>query len=147
MFSGAEFSGEMTPEAMFRGAITALITPFRNGQVDESALRRIVRWQIEQGIHGLVPVGTTGESPTLSEQEHKRVVEITVEEAAGRVPVIAGAGSNNPLEAVQYSHHAFEVGADVRFFGDRLNFDVSYYSAVTKDQIILIDWSVNAMYF
>lgn len=97
---------------MFRGAITALITPFRNGQLDESALRRIVRWQIEQGIHGLVPVGTTGESPTLSEAEHKRVVEITVEECGGRVPVIAGAGSNNPLEAVHYSQHAADVGAD-----------------------------------
>ncbi|MFT2111014.1 4-hydroxy-tetrahydrodipicolinate synthase [Marinomonas sp. 2405UD68-3] len=97
---------------MFRGAITALITPFINGQLDEDALRRIVRWQIEEGINGLVPVGTTGESPTLSEAEHKRVIEITAEETNGRVPVIAGAGSNNPVEAVEYSHHAQKSGAN-----------------------------------
>lgn len=97
---------------MFQGAITALITPFSNNQLDEDALRRIVRWQVDSGINGLVPVGTTGESPTLSEAEHKRVIEITVEETNKAVPIIAGAGSNNPIEAVEYSQHAAEAGAD-----------------------------------
>ena len=97
---------------MFSGSFAALITPFSNGQLDEAALRKIVNWQIEKGTHGLVPVGTTGESPTLSEQEHKRVVEITVEEANGRVPIIAGAGSNNPREALAYAQHAKAAGAD-----------------------------------
>ena len=97
---------------MFYGAITALITPFRDGQLDEDALRNIVRWQIDQGINGLVPVGTTGESPTLSEQEHKRVIEITVQETNKAVPVLAGAGSNNPVEAVNYSEYAYQAGAD-----------------------------------
>ena len=97
---------------MFYGAITALITPFQNGQLDEQALRKIVRWQIDQGINGLVPVGTTGESPTLSEDEHKRVIEITVEEANKAVPILAGAGSNNPIEAVNYSEFAYQAGAD-----------------------------------
>ena len=97
---------------MFRGSITALVTPFRDGQLDEAALRKMVRFQIEQGSHGLVPVGTTGESPTLSEEEHKRVIEITVEECAGQIPVIAGAGSNNPIEAIKYSLHAQQAGAD-----------------------------------
>ena len=97
---------------MFHGAITALITPFKNGQLDEEALRNIVRWQIDQGINGLVPVGTTGESPTLSESEHKRVIEITAQEANKAVPILAGAGSNNPIEAVNYSEFAFQAGAD-----------------------------------
>jgi len=97
---------------MFRGSFVALITPFRDGTVDEVALRKMVNWQIESGTHGLVPVGTTGESPTVTEAEHKRVIEIVVEEAAGRVPVIAGAGSNNPQEAVEYSRHAQAAGAD-----------------------------------
>ncbi|MBR7888965.1 4-hydroxy-tetrahydrodipicolinate synthase [Marinomonas sp. A79] len=97
---------------MFYGAITALITPFRDGQLDEDALRNIVRWQIDQGINGLVPVGTTGESPTLSEHEHKRVIEITVQETNKAVPVLAGAGSNNPVEAVTYSEYAHQAGAD-----------------------------------
>ena len=97
---------------MFQGAITALITPFRDNQLDEAALRRIVRRQIEQGIDALVPVGTTGESPTLSEAEHKRVIEITVEETNKAVPILAGAGSNNPLEAVEYSRFAAQAGAD-----------------------------------
>ncbi|MEL0637047.1 4-hydroxy-tetrahydrodipicolinate synthase [Marinomonas sp. TI.3.20] len=97
---------------MFHGAITALITPFHDGQLDEDALRKIVRWQIDQGIDGLVPVGTTGESPTLSEHEHKRVIEITVEETNKAVPVLAGAGSNNPVEAVNYSEFAYQAGAD-----------------------------------
>ncbi|MDB4837352.1 4-hydroxy-tetrahydrodipicolinate synthase [Marinomonas sp.] len=97
---------------MFYGAITALVTPFRNGQLDENALQKIVRWQIDQGINGLVPVGTTGESPTLSEDEHKRVIEITVQETNKAVPILAGAGSNNPIEAVNYSNFALQAGAD-----------------------------------
>ena len=97
---------------MFSGSYVALVTPFKNGKLDESALRRMVNWQLDNGTHGLVPVGTTGESPTLSEKEHKRVVEIIVEENNGRVPVIAGAGSNNPVEALAYARHAKELGAD-----------------------------------
>jgi 4-hydroxy-tetrahydrodipicolinate synthase len=97
---------------MIHGSIVALITPFRDGKLDESALRKIVEWQIEQGTHGIVPVGTTGESPTLSHDEHCRVIEIVVQQVAGRVPVIAGAGSNNPLEAVEYTKAAEKAGAD-----------------------------------
>lgn len=97
---------------MFSGSFVALITPFQQGQLDEVALRKLVNWHISKGTHGVVPVGTTGESPTLSEAEHKRVVEITVEEANGRVPVIAGAGSNNPQEALAYAQHAKAAGAD-----------------------------------
>ncbi|OMH25976.1 4-hydroxy-tetrahydrodipicolinate synthase [Motiliproteus sp. MSK22-1] len=97
---------------MFSGSLVALITPFKNGVLDEKALRNLVRWQLDKGTHGLVPVGTTGESPTLSEEEHKRVVEIVAAETAGQVPVIAGAGSNNPLEAVEYARHAQSAGAD-----------------------------------
>jgi len=97
---------------MFKGSITALVTPFKNGGVDEDAFQELVDWQIEEGSHGLVPVGTTGESPTLSHDEHKRVVELCVKAARGRVPVIAGAGSNNTLEAIDLMRHAEEVGAD-----------------------------------
>jgi 4-hydroxy-tetrahydrodipicolinate synthase len=97
---------------MFRGSITALITPFRNGALDEEAFQRLVEWQINEGTHGLVPVGTTGESPTLSKEEHKRVITLCVEAAAGRVPVIAGAGSNNTAEAIHYTKFAKEAGAD-----------------------------------
>ena len=100
------------PELPFKGVNTALITPFKDGQIDKAALVKIVNWQIEQGVHGLVPVGTTGESPTLSHEEHDEAIEITVAEAAGRVPVIAGAGSNNTLEAVRLAKHAEKVGAD-----------------------------------
>ncbi|HEY8381092.1 MAG TPA: 4-hydroxy-tetrahydrodipicolinate synthase [Microvirga sp.] len=95
-----------------RGSFTALVTPFRNGALDEEALRSHVNWQIENGTQGLVPVGTTGESPTLTHEEHDRVIEICVQEARGRVPVIAGAGSNNTVEAVDYARHAEQVGAD-----------------------------------
>jgi 4-hydroxy-tetrahydrodipicolinate synthase len=95
-----------------RGSITALITPFKGGEVDEKAFRRFVQWQIAEGTSGLVPVGTTGESPTLSHAEHMRVVEICVETAAGRVPVIAGAGSNATHEAIELTRHAKSVGAD-----------------------------------
>ncbi len=97
---------------MFRGSIPALVTPFKDGKVDEKAFREFVDWQIKQGSHGLVPVGTTGESPTLSFDEHKRVVQMAVEVSAGRVPVMAGAGSNNPVEAIEFAQHAQEVGAD-----------------------------------
>jgi 4-hydroxy-tetrahydrodipicolinate synthase len=95
-----------------KGSIPALITPLRNGAVDEAAFRKLVSWQIAEGSHGLVPCGTTGESPTLSHEEHMRVVELCVEEAAGRVPVIAGAGSNATAEAVMLTRHAKAVGAD-----------------------------------
>ena len=95
-----------------KGSITALITPFKNGELDEAAFKRLVEWQISEGTHGLVPVGTTGESPTLSHKEHTRVVALCVETARGRVPVIAGAGSNSTKEAVELTRHAKEVGAD-----------------------------------
>ena len=95
-----------------RGSIPALITPMKDGAVDEAAFRKFVAWQIAEGSHGLVPVGTTGESATLSHEEHKRVVELCVEEANGRVPVIAGAGSNATAEAIELTRHAKSVGAD-----------------------------------
>lgn len=97
---------------MFQGSYVALITPFDGDRVDEDALARLVEWHVEKGTHGLVPAGTTGESPTLSHEEHKRVVELTVKHAAGRVPVIAGAGSNNTIEAIDFSRHAENAGAD-----------------------------------
>lgn len=98
---------------MFKGSITALITPFtKDGAVDADGFQKFVDWQIHEGTSGLVPVGTTGESPTLSHEEHKRVVELCVEAAANRVPVIAGAGSNNTSEAVELIQHAHQVGAD-----------------------------------
>lgn len=99
-------------QTAFSGAFTALITPFADGKVDEGAFLKLVEWQIEQGIHGLVPVGTTGESPTLTHDEHDRVVELCVKQSAGRVPVIAGAGSNNTAESVRLAQHAEQVGAD-----------------------------------
>lgn len=97
---------------MFRGSITALITPFRNGKVDEAAYTRFIEWQISEGTHGLVPVGTTGESPTLDHDEHKRVIELAVATSKKRVPVIAGTGSNSTDEAVELSQYAEKVGAD-----------------------------------
>lgn len=98
---------------MYQGSIPALVTPFtEEGAVDEQAFAAHVEWQISEGSSGLVPVGTTGESPTLSHAEHKRVVELCVEVAAKRVPVIAGAGSNNTLEAIELAQHAEAVGAD-----------------------------------
>ncbi|MEZ5829212.1 MAG: 4-hydroxy-tetrahydrodipicolinate synthase [Hyphomicrobiales bacterium] len=96
----------------FQGSITALITPFKDGKLDETAFRRLVEWQIDQGTHGLVPCGTTGESPTLSHEEHRRVIELCIATAAGRVPVIAGTGSNSTVEAVELTRHAKEAGAD-----------------------------------
>jgi len=97
---------------MFTGSYVALITPFRDGRIDEKALSDLVEWQIKNGTNGLVPMGTTGESPTVSHQEHKLVVKIVVDTATGRVPVIAGAGSNNPVEALDYALHAQQAGAD-----------------------------------
>ena len=102
----------MAARTNFRGSLTALVTPFKDGSLDEAALRGLVSWQIEQGSHGLVPVGTTGESPTLSHDEHNRVVEMCLDEAKGRVPVIAGAGSNSTREAVDLAKHAEKAGAD-----------------------------------
>jgi 4-hydroxy-tetrahydrodipicolinate synthase len=97
---------------MLRGSITALITPMRDGAVDEKAFARFVDWQIAEGTHGLVPVGTTGESPTVSHEEHHRIVDICIEVAKGRVPVLAGAGSNSTAEAVSLARHAEKAGAD-----------------------------------
>lgn len=97
---------------MFKGSITALITPFRNGRVDEKAFQDLVEWQIKEGTHGLVPCGTTGESPTLSHDEHRRVIELCIEVNKGRIPVIAGTGSNSTEEAIQLTRHAKEAGAD-----------------------------------
>ncbi|MGB0180762.1 MAG: 4-hydroxy-tetrahydrodipicolinate synthase [Candidatus Puniceispirillales bacterium] len=102
----------MTGDPLFRGSYVALVTPFSNGVVDEAAFRKLVSWQIDQGTNGLIPVGTTGESPTLSHDEHKQVVELCIDEAAGRVPVIAGAGSNATAEAVDFVRHASQAGAD-----------------------------------
>jgi 4-hydroxy-tetrahydrodipicolinate synthase len=95
-----------------KGSITALVTPFKNGKVDQAAFRALVDWQIAEGTQGLVPCGTTGESPTLSHDEHARVIELCVEQTKGRVPVIAGAGSNSTEEAVMRTRHAKEVGCD-----------------------------------
>lgn len=96
---------------MFHGSIVALITPFKDGKVDEKAFQSFVEWQVAQGTHALVPCGTTGESPTLSHDEHRRVVELCIEAAAGKVPVIAGAGSNSTSEAIELTRHAKEAGA------------------------------------
>jgi len=96
---------------MITGSLPALVTPFANGKVDIDALKKLVDWHIDQGSHGLVPVGTTGESPTLTHEEHDRVVEVVVAQAAGRVPVIAGAGSNNTAETVRLVKAAKEAGA------------------------------------
>jgi 4-hydroxy-tetrahydrodipicolinate synthase len=100
------------PKTSFRGSFTALVTPFKNGALDEKAFRELVEWQIGEGTNGLVPVGTTGESPTLSHDEHKRVVEWCIDEADGRVSVIAGSGSNSTSEAIELSQHAEKAGAD-----------------------------------
>ena len=97
---------------MFRGSITALITPFRNGALDKKAFEAFVDWQIKSGTNGLVPVGTTGESPVLSHEEHGEVVEICIRTAAGRVPVMAGAGSNSTEEALEMTRHAEKAGAN-----------------------------------
>ncbi len=97
---------------MFQGSMPALVTPFRDGRIDEAALEALVDWHVAEGSHGIVPVGTTGESPTLTHEEHGRVIEVVVKTAAGRVPVIAGAGSNNTAEGIELIRHAEKVGAD-----------------------------------
>jgi 4-hydroxy-tetrahydrodipicolinate synthase len=117
---------------MFKGSLVALITPMRpDGTLDEAALARFVDWQITEGTHGVVPVGTTGESPTLSHEEHKRVVEITVEVARGRVPVIAGAGSNSTAEAIDLTRHATRAGADAVLIV------TPYYNKPTQEGLFL----------
>jgi 4-hydroxy-tetrahydrodipicolinate synthase len=112
---------------MLRGSITALLTPFANGALDEKAFERFVDWQIREGSHGLVPVGTTGESPTVTHEEHRRVIELTVKVTSKRVPVIAGAGSNSTAEAVALTRYAEEVGADA------ILSVVPYYNKPTQD--------------
>ncbi len=102
----------MAANGKFRGSYTALVTPFRNGELDEKGFRDLVEWQITEGTDGLVPCGTTGESPTLSHPEHHNVVEWCIDQARGRVPVIAGAGSNSTTEAVALAQHAEKAGAD-----------------------------------
>jgi 4-hydroxy-tetrahydrodipicolinate synthase len=111
----------------FEGAFTALITPFRRGELDEHSLRQLVDFQIEQGINGLVPCGTTGESVTLTEFEHDRVIEIVVEQAAGRVPVIAGTGTNNTRLTIERTLHARAIGADAALVV------VPYYNKPTQE--------------
>jgi 4-hydroxy-tetrahydrodipicolinate synthase len=102
----------MTTHRPLTGSMTALVTPFRDGKVDEAGFRALIDWQIENGTQGLVPVGTTGESPTLSHDEHRRVVEICIAQNKGRAAVIAGAGSNNTREAIELAVHAEKAGAD-----------------------------------
>src|SRR6202047_3953914 len=102
----------MTAKTSFRGSFTALVTPFKNGSVDEKAFRELVDWQVAEGTKGLVPVGTPGESPTLSHEEHRSVVEWSVDQGRGRVPVVAGAGSNSTKEAIDLAEHAEKAGAD-----------------------------------
>ena len=97
---------------MFKGSIPALITPFKGGQVDYNSFNSIIEWSIAQGSHGFVPCGTTGESPTLSHDEHKKVVEECIRIVDRRVPIIAGTGSNNTTEAIDFTKHAEEAGAD-----------------------------------
>lgn len=97
---------------LFSGAFTALVTPFRDGRIDEEKYRELIEWQIQEGINGLVPCGTTGESATLTHEEHEEVIRICIEQAKGRVPVIAGAGSNNTAEAIRLTRYAKQAGAD-----------------------------------
>ena len=113
----------------FEGIFTAMVTPFSGDGLDEAALARFVEWQVSEGVHGLVPCGTTGESPTLSHDEHKRVIEITVKHAAGKVPVMAGTGSNSTTEAVDLSKHAEKAGANA------LLVVAPYYNKPTQEGI------------
>jgi len=122
---------------MFKGSIPALLTPFRDDKVDEEAFSRFVDWQISQGSHAVVPVGTTGESPTLSHEEHKRVVELCIEVTAKRVPVIAGAGSNATSEAIDFAKHAKAAGADAVLVV------MPYYNKPTQDGMFLHIQAIN----
>ena len=97
---------------MISGSLVALVTPFRNGEVDEQALQRMVQWHLKMGTHGIVPVGTTGESATLQREEHCLVIEVVVKTVDGRIPVVAGAGSNDTQDAIFYNESAYELGAD-----------------------------------
>jgi 4-hydroxy-tetrahydrodipicolinate synthase len=125
------------PMPPFQGSITALITPFKDGKVDVRAYKKLVEWQIDQGTHGLVPCGTTGESPTLSHDEHKQVVELCIDAAAGRVPVIAGTGSNSTAEAIELTRHAKAAGAD------GVLVVTPYYNKPTQEGLYLHFKSVN----
>ena len=117
---------------MFKGSLVALITPMRpDGSLDEKAYADFVEWQIAEGTHGIVPVGTTGESPTLSHDEHKRIVQIAVEVSHGRVPVIAGAGSNSTAEAIELAQHARSAGADA------ILVVTPYYNKPTQEGLFL----------
>jgi len=122
---------------MFRGSYTALVTPFRGDAIDETAYERFIEWQIAEGSHGLVPVGTTGESPTVSTEEHKRLIEICVAVSNKRVPVIAGAGSNSTAEAIDLSQHAKAAGADA------LLIVMPYYNRPTQEGMYLHVKAIN----
>jgi 4-hydroxy-tetrahydrodipicolinate synthase len=115
---------------MLKGSMPALITPFKNGAVDLEGLKALVEWHIAEGSHGLVPVGTTGESPTLSHEEHEAVVSAVVEAAAGRIPIVAGAGSNNTAESLRFMHHAEDVGASAALVV------TPYYNKPTEEGLI-----------
>ena len=115
---------------MLQGSMPALITPFKNGAVDLEGLKALVAWHIAEGSHGLVPVGTTGESPTLSHEEHEAVVSAVVEAAAGRIPIVAGAGSNNTAESLRFMHHAKDVGASAALVV------TPYYNKPTQEGLI-----------
>ena len=115
---------------MLQGSMPALITPFKNGVVDLEGLKALVEWHISEGSHGLVPVGTTGESPTLSHKEHEAVVSAVVEAAAGRISIVAGAGSNNTAEALRFMHHAKDVGASAALVV------TPYYNKPTQEGLI-----------
>src|SRR5438874_13233071 len=97
---------------MFTGTYTAIVTPFRNGKIDEAALERLIKFQIKGGVDGIVPVGTTGESPTLNYEEHIQVIQLSVNLAAGKIKVLAGTGGNSTSEAIYLTQHAERVGAD-----------------------------------
>jgi len=116
---------------MIHGSIVAIVTPFRNGKVDEDALKNLIEFQIENGTHGIVPCGTTGESPTLSHEEHEYVIELTVQTVKKRVPVIAGTGSNSTKEAIRLTRFAKEIGADAALVV------VPYYNKPTQDGLYL----------
>ena len=122
---------------MFKGSFTALITPFKDGKVDEQAFVRLVEWQIAEGTHGLVPVGTTGESPTLSTEEHKRVIALCIETAKKRVPIIAGAGSNSTDEAIDLARFAKKAGADATLQV------MPYYNKPTQEGLYLHIKAIN----